>query len=356
MVKGGKPAVLAVETSCDETAAAVVRGGRCLSSVVSSQVALHRRYRGVVPELASRAHLERLPGVVDEALKRAFGARASVRGLGRWVGAVAYTRGPGLAGALLVGKVAAEALAEAAGLPLIGINHLEGHALSLGLERELRFPLLALVVSGGHTELVWARAPGRYRVLGRTRDDAAGEVFDKVAKFLGLGYPGGPVIDRLARRGDPAKIKFPRACLPGWDFSFSGLKTAVLYHVRDAGYVPGEIRPSVPARPLPAAMAADLCASFQEAVVDALVEKTALAARRLRARMVVVGGGVAANSRLREKLGSADLGGAPAGFPSMGLCADNAAMIGYVAAARLAAGRAGCERAVDPGLTIRSWA
>ncbi|HVE13119.1 MAG TPA: tRNA (adenosine(37)-N6)-threonylcarbamoyltransferase complex transferase subunit TsaD [Elusimicrobiota bacterium] len=357
MATSRSSAVLAIETSCDETAAAVVRRGRLLSSVVHSQVALHRAYSGVVPELASRSHLERLPGVVDEALRRAFGPDASVGGLKRAVGAVAFTQGPGLAGALLVGKVAAEALAESAGLPLIGVNHLEGHALALGLERPLKWPLLALVVSGGHTELVWAKRPGRYRVLGRTLDDAAGEVFDKVAKFLGLGYPGGPAVDRIAREGNPAAIAFPRPLLPGsWNFSFSGLKTAVLYRVRDAGYTRGEVRPAVPAGAVPRQFAADLCASFQEAVVDTLVEKTSAAARSLGARMVAVGGGVAANRRLREKFAAADLGGAKAYFPSMGLCADNAAMIAYVGSLRIAGRRLPKGRRVDPAMGIKSWA
>ncbi|MDE2293085.1 MAG: tRNA (adenosine(37)-N6)-threonylcarbamoyltransferase complex transferase subunit TsaD, partial [Elusimicrobia bacterium] len=262
-------------------------------------------------------------------------------------------------GALLVGRVAAEALARAHGLPLLGVNHLEAHALALDLVESVPPPLLALVVSGGHTELVLVRAPGRYRVLGRTRDDAAGEVFDKVAKFLNLGYPGGPVVDRLAREGDPRAVAFPRPLLPGtWDFSFSGLKTAVLYHVRDAGYAGTDrVRPAVPAgRRLPARFVADLCASFQEALVETLVVKTLEAAARFRVRRIVVGGGVAANRRLRALMEErAAAAGLRAAFPPLSLCTDNAAMVAHVGALRLERRRLG-PVAVDPSLTIRSWA
>ncbi|HBL18207.1 MAG TPA: tRNA (adenosine(37)-N6)-threonylcarbamoyltransferase complex transferase subunit TsaD [Elusimicrobia bacterium] len=351
--------VLGIETSCDETAAAVVDGRRILSNVVSSQVDLHAEYAGVVPELASRAHLERLPGVIEAALRRAFGGEASLSRLEERVDAVAYAQGPGLAGALLVGKVAAQTIARARRLPLIGVNHLEAHALAMGLLEAVRYPLLSLVVSGGHTELMEVKGPGKYRVLGRTRDDAAGEVFDKVAKFLRLGYPGGPVIDRLAKSGDPRKIAFPRPLLPGcWDFSFSGLKTAVLYHVRDAGYASGDrVRPAVPAgRPLPRKSLADLVASFQEAVVDTLIEKTVLAARKTRVRTVVVGGGVAANSRLRARFAErARAEGLRVLFPPLDLCTDNAAMIAHVGSLRCDAGRLSRRWGVDPGMPVRSW-
>lgn len=350
--------VLGIETSCDETSAAIVAGGRALSSVVSSQIDLHAEYRGVVPELASRAHCERIGPVVALALRRAFGAKGRIERLGALVDGVAFTRGPGLAGALLVGRVAAEALARAHDLPLVGVNHLEGHALALDLETPTKPPYLALIVSGGHTELVLVRGPGRYRVLGRTRDDAAGEAFDKVAKFLGLGYPGGPAVDRLARAGDAKAVDFPRPLMPGtWDFSFSGLKTAVLYHVRDAGYAGKDrVRPAVPVdTPLPQGVLADICASFQEALVETLVEKTISAARRFKIRRIVVGGGVAANGRLRALMAErAAAAGMTAGFPPLALCTDNAAMIAHVGALRLAKRKLG-SCAVEPSLPIRSW-
>jgi N6-L-threonylcarbamoyladenine synthase len=351
--------VLGIETSCDETSAAVVSGGQVRSNVVSSQVDLHAEYRGVVPELASRAHCERIGPVVERALRQAFGARGRADRLGALVDGVAFTRGPGLAGALLVGRVAAEALARSHGLPLVGVNHLEAHALSLDLETPVAPPLLALIVSGGHTELVLVRGPGRYRVLGRTRDDAAGEAFDKVAKFLGLGYPGGPAVDKAARRGDPKAVPFTRPLMPGtWDFSFSGLKTAVLYHVRDAGYASvGTVRPAVPVTTaLPDRLLADVCASFQECLVETLVEKTLLAAGRFKVRRIVVGGGVAANGRLRAMMAErAAAAGLSASFPPLSLCGDNAAMVAHVGALMLARGRRG-SAAVDPALAIRSWA
>ena len=352
--------ILAVETSCDETSAAVLDGGRVLSNVVSSQVKLHEAYQGVVPELASRAHAQRVAGVMERALKDAFGTSARLSGAGKRLDAVAFTRGPGLAGALLVGKVAAQTLAASFRLPLIGINHLEAHALAAGLSRPHRFPFLSLVVSGGHTELILVRAPGRYSVLGRTRDDAAGEVFDKVAKFLRLGYPGGPAVDRAAREGDPGAMPFPRPLLPGsWDFSFSGLKTAVLYRVRDAGYADGpRVRPALPsARRPPRRFVADLCASFQEAVVDTLVEKSLAAARSSRARRICVGGGVAANGRLREKFAEASRReGIETVFPPFSLCTDNAAMVAYAAMLRLRRGSPPARQPIDPSLPVRSWA
>lgn len=329
--------VLGIETSCDDTSAAVVEDGKLRSNVVSSQTALHRPFRGVVPELASRAHLTNLVPVVSRALADA--------GRGK-VDAVAYTRGPGLMGPLLIGKVAGQTLASLLGVPSIGVNHLEGHILAAELEHRLRWPLIALVVSGGHTDLVLASAPGRYRVLGRTRDDAAGEAYDKVARLFGLGYPGGPEIDRLAAKGDPRAVAFPRPAIPGtWDFSFSGLKTSVLYHLRDH---PG---------PVKGKRLADLCASFQEAAAETLVDKTVAAARRFRAKDVVVGGGVAANSRLRALM---TLRGEAAGLavrlPSKVLCTDNAAMIAHAGWRRLRAGRAPRAGAADPALPLKSWA
>jgi N6-L-threonylcarbamoyladenine synthase len=312
----------------------VVEDGRLRSNVVSSQTALHRPFRGVVPELASRAHLDKLMPAVALALKKA--------GPGR-LDAVAYTRGPGLMGPLLVGKVAAQTLARLLGIPAIGVNHLEGHVLASELEHRLRWPVVALVVSGGHTDLVLTRAPGAYRVLGRTRDDAAGEAYDKVARLFGLEYPGGPHIDRLAARGNPGAVAFPRPTLPGtWDFSFSGLKTAVLYHLK--GDVPK-------GREL-----ADLCASFQEAVVVTLVDKTILAAKKFQAKDIVLGGGVAANSRLRALMTER---GEAAGFrvrlPARVLCTDNAAMIAHAAWRRMSAGKAAAAGSCDPALPLRSW-
>jgi N6-L-threonylcarbamoyladenine synthase len=329
--------VLGIETSCDDTSAAVVEDGRLRSNVVSSQTALHRPFRGVVPELAARAHLSNLVPVVERALAEG--------GRGR-IDAVAFTRGPGLMGPLLIGKVAAQTLARLLGVPAVGVNHLEGHVLAAELEHELRWPLVALVVSGGHTDLVLAARPGRYRVLGRTRDDAAGEAYDKVARLFGLGYPGGPEIDRLAAKGDPQAVAFPRPALAGtWDFSFSGLKTSVLYHLRDN---PG---------PVKGRRLADLCASFQEAVAETLVDKTVAAAKRFGARDVVIGGGVAANSRLRTLMKER---GESAGFvvrlPSRILCTDNAAMIAHVGERLMRAHRRSPRATrADPSLPLRSW-
>jgi N6-L-threonylcarbamoyladenine synthase len=300
--------VLGIETSCDETAAALVMGGRdVLSSVVSSQVDLHAAFGGVVPEIASRAHLELLNPVVAEAIVEA--------GVGESrIDAVACTVGPGLIGALLVGVSAAKALALTWGVPLIAVNHLEAHLYAAFLdEPELEPPLVVLLVSGGHTMLVEMADHGTYRLLGQTIDDAAGEAFDKVARFLGLGYPGGPAIDRVAVRGDPEAVTFPRALLhDGLDFSFSGLKTAVVNHVRAHPDVRTE----------------DVAASFQQAVVDVLVAKALRAARDVGAMGLVLGGGVAANSLLRmQLLEASEKEGLRCLLPSAAMCTDNAAMI-----------------------------
>ncbi|MDE2491632.1 MAG: tRNA (adenosine(37)-N6)-threonylcarbamoyltransferase complex transferase subunit TsaD [Elusimicrobia bacterium] len=329
--------VLGLETSCDDTSAAVVEDGRLRSNVVSSQIALHRPFRGVVPELASRAHLANLVPVVERALAEA--------GRGR-IDAVAFTRGPGLMGPLLVGKVAGQTLARLMGVPAIGVNHLEGHVLAAELEHRLRWPLVALIVSGGHTDLVLAKGPGRYRVLGRTRDDAAGEAYDKVARLLGLDYPGGPEIDRLAARGNPRAVDLPRPALAGsWDFSFSGLKTAVLYRLRES---PGDAR---------GRRRADLCASFQEAVAETLVDKTLAAAERFGAKDVVIGGGVAANSRLRALMKErGEARGLAVRLPAKVLCTDNAAMIAHAGWRRLRARRVPRSGRADPALALRSWA
>jgi N6-L-threonylcarbamoyladenine synthase len=295
--------ILALETSCDETAAALVDEGRIVSNVVSSQADLHARFGGVVPEVASRRHLELVVPVVREAL-----GDHSLDELDT----VAVTQGPGLIGALLVGLSAAKALAWGRGLPLAPVNHLHGHVASLYLEPDpLEPPFVCLLASGGHTLLVNVPEHGAFDVLGTTLDDAAGEAFDKGARLLGLGYPGGAEIDRLAREGDPDAFDFPVARVPGLDFSFSGVKTALLYAVRDLG---GELE----------ARKADLAASYQRAIVQALVRRTHEAAERTGAERVAVVGGVAANSELRAALPEAKA-------PPLTLCTDNAAMIASAA-------------------------
>ena len=311
-----------------------------LSNVVSSQLRLHRKYGGVVPELAARAHLQLIAGVIAKACQDAGQPRLD---------AIAYARGPGLMGPLLVGKVAAQTLAHYQGVPLIAVNHLEGHIFAVELAQPLRYPLLTLIVSGGHTDLVLSRGPGRYKVLGRTRDDAAGEAYDKVARLLGLGYPGGPLIDKLAAQGDRAAIHFPRPLMPGsWDFSFAGLKTAVLYHLKRRGMEGKRLRP----REL-----RDLCASFQEAVVETLLVKLFDAADRYGVAEVSIGGGVAANSRLRKLCAArATEKGLRALIPPRVLCTDNGAMIAQVALHRLKRGRRGKRWRCDPSLPFENWA
>ncbi|HYZ98208.1 MAG TPA: tRNA (adenosine(37)-N6)-threonylcarbamoyltransferase complex transferase subunit TsaD [Acidimicrobiales bacterium] len=300
--------ILGIETSCDETAAAVVeRATRVRSSVVASQIDRHARYGGVVPEIASRAHVELLTPVVAEALVEAGVADDEVE-------AVAATSGPGLVGALLVGVSAAKSLALVWDVPFVAVNHLEGHLYAAFLEEpDLELPLVVLLVSGGHTLLVHMEDHGEYRLLGSTIDDAAGEAFDKVARFLGLGYPGGPVIDRIAAEGDPEAIAFPRAMAErGYDFSFSGLKTAVVNHVRKH----------------PDVSTADVAASFQAAVVDVLVAKARRAARDVGAKGLCLGGGVAANRELRARFVEAcEADGIRPFVPSRSMCTDNAAMI-----------------------------
>jgi N6-L-threonylcarbamoyladenine synthase len=304
--------VLGLETSCDETAAALVEDGRrALSDVVSTQVEIHRRWGGVVPELASRNHVVQILPVLDEALSRAGKALEDID-------LISVTSGPGLVGALLVGLQVAKSLALARGIPFVGVNHLEGHLLAIRLAVEApEPPFLGLVVSGGHTSLYHARGYGDYTRVGSTRDDAAGEAYDKVARVLGLPYPGGAPIDRLAQSGDPKAIRFPRALAAPdvFDFSFSGLKTAVLNHVRAHGLPQGQAL-------------ADLCASFQEAVADTLSRKLVASARKLGLKQLVVCGGVAANSRLRqlarERAEERELS---LFLPEPKLCTDNGAMI-----------------------------
>jgi N6-L-threonylcarbamoyladenine synthase len=310
--------LLAIESSCDECSAAVLEDGDLKSVVISSQL-IHSEYGGVVPELASRAHMELIVPVVEESLKKASISKDAIE-------SVAVTYGPGLAGSLIVGISFAKAFASSMGIPVVGVNHMEGHLYSAFLEEEKpEFPFVALVVSGGHSMLIHVRAPFTHELLGQTRDDAAGEAFDKVAKLLGLGYPGGPVIDKLAKEGDPKAFKFPRAFMDGdsFEFSFSGIKTSVLYLLRELNYDPEKPDEK---------LVRDICASFQAAVIDVLVAKTTNAARKFGVRSIVVAGGVAANRGLRTALqASAETAGARVFFPRPLYCTDNAAMIGIAA-------------------------
>ena len=309
--------ILAIESSCDETAAAVIKNGReVLSNIISSQIALHTLYGGVVPEIASRKHIERMNQVIEEALSE---AKTSLED----INAVAVTYGPGLVGALLVGVAEAKAISYAAKKPLIGVHHIEGHISANYIEnKELKPPFLCLIVSGGHTHLVIVKDYGEYEILGRTHDDAAGEAFDKVARAIGLGYPGGPKIDCLAKEGNPQAISFPRAHVEGaeYDFSFSGLKSAVLNYLNITQMKQEEMN------------LADIAASFQAAVVDVLVAHTILAAKNYGLHQVAIAGGVASNSYLRSQMLTAcQTNGFELYYPSPIYCTDNAAMIGAAA-------------------------
>jgi len=311
--------ILGIESSCDETAAAVVRDGReILSSVIASQIDLHRPWGGVVPELASREHLEKIEPIVIEALEKAHLILKDID-------AIAVTQGPGLIGSLLVGVCYAKALAWGLDIPLVGINHIEGHVYSVAFENSpVEYPALALIVSGGHTNIFYVPSEGQYKVVSRTRDDAAGEAFDKVAKMLGLGYPGGPVIEKLALEGDSSKVRFPRAKISDGrpDLSFSGLKTAVSRYVKENNIQP-LANGDAPTREIK-----DLAASFQQAVVSALVDTFEKLADELQPKTLIVAGGVACNRALRQAAETAanrlDI---PVYFPSKHLSTDNAAMI-----------------------------
>jgi len=332
--------ILAIESSCDETAAAVVKDGReVLSNVISSQIALHTLYGGVVPEIASRKHVEKITPVVTEALKI---AKMTIEE----IDAVAVTYGPGLVGPLLVGVGAAKAIAYAAKKPLIGVHHIEGHVSANYISHpELEPPFMCLIVSGGHTHMVEVADYGEYRILGRTHDDAAGEAFDKVARAIGLGYPGGPKIDKLAKEGNPHAISFPRAHIDGspYDFSFSGVKSAVLNYLNiekmKTEHATGitSIAPQNGTEGCPDVFSdgitkADLAASFQEAVVDVLATRTVAAAKQLGTTKVALAGGVASNSALRRKMAEVcEENGIRLYYPEPILCTDNAAMIGSAA-------------------------
>lgn len=309
--------ILAIESSCDETAAAVIENGRTVrSNIISSQIALHTLYGGVVPEIASRKHIEKINQVVQAALNE---AGVTLKDLD----AIGVTYGPGLVGALLVGVAEAKAIAYAAGLPLVGVHHIEGHVSANYIEHpELEPPFLCEIISGGHTHLVIVKDYGVFEILGRTRDDAAGEAFDKVARAIGLGYPGGPKIDRLAKEGNPHAIEFPRAHIEDapYDFSFSGLKSAVLNYLNKCRMTGESVRE------------ADVAASFQQAVIDVLVDNAIRAAKDLNMDRLAIAGGVAANQGLRQAMQKAcDKEGIRFCYPSPVYCTDNAAMIGVAA-------------------------
>lgn len=331
--------ILAIESSCDETAAAVVKNGReILSNVISSQIDLHTLYGGVVPEIASRKHIEKINQVIESALLESGLTLEKMDAIG-------VTYGPGLVGALLVGVAEAKAMAYAADKPLVGVHHIEGHVSANFIEHpDLEPPFMCLIVSGGHTHLVIVRDYGEFEILGRTRDDAAGEAFDKVARAVGLGYPGGPKVDKAAKEGNPNAIKFPRAKVDGniYDFSFSGLKSAVLNHINHANMMGEEIH--IP----------DLLASFQNAVVDVLVSHTVDAANEYGFKKVAIAGGVASNSALRAGMKNAcEKNGISFYYPSPIYCTDNAAMIGTAAYYEFINGaRAGWDLNAVPNLKL----
>ncbi len=353
--------IIAIESTCDETAASIIEDGRVKADIVFSQVSLHEKYYGVVPELASRAHMEKIAGVVNAALEKSgVKYKKGNKSFFKKMDAVAFSRGPGLPGALLVGRAAGETLSKFFKCPLLGINHLEGHFLSCEfkngkISEKIKYPLIVMIVSGGHTELWRAEELGKYKLLGRTRDDAAGEAFDKIAKLLKLGYPGGPIIEKLAAKGRADAIKFPRPYMHGGhDFSFSGLKTSVAYHLRDNYAVKGKNDFNFN---VPKSRINDICASFQEAVVDTLVYKALNACGKNNLSELVIGGGVTANSRLRLKMekaaGAEDIN---VFFADKKYSGDNAAMIALCAWRKLnAAGEFKNSIEISPNLKIGSW-
>ncbi len=332
--------ILAIETSCDETAAAIIKNGsEIVSNVVSSQIESHKRFGGVVPEIASRHHVEQITLVIEEALEKANMAPSELT-------AVAVTEGPGLVGALLIGINAAKAFAFAHRLPIVGVHHIAGHIYANQLVQPMEFPLLALVVSGGHTELIYMREHGHFEVIGETRDDAAGEAYDKVARVLSLPYPGGPHIDRLANTATEA-VPFPRVWLEegSYDFSFSGLKSAVINYKHNMDQRGEEIIPEHVAK------------GFQDSVVEVLTAKTVRAAREYNVKQVIAAGGVSANKGLRASLEEAfEKENIPLYVPPLNLCTDNAAMIGAAASFMVRAGNSG-DLAMNgkPGLELLSW-
>ena len=339
--------ILAIESSCDDTSVAVVRDGYVLSNLIANQD-IHKSYGGVVPELASRAHQRRIIPVVQETLLNSGISKKELDG-------VSAVYGPGLVGAILVGLSFGKSMALGLGIPFVGVDHMEAHIFSNLIEEpKPSFPFINLTVSGGHTQLVLAKGPFEYTLLGETKDDAAGEAFDKVAKMLGVGYPGGPLVDRYASKGNPSFVSFPRPYLEegSLEFSFSGLKTSVLYHLRKIGYNPVDAHD----RPLENKLLADLCASFQAAVVDVLVEKAVRAAELNKISQIAVAGGVSANSELRTRLTEVAAGRKIQVFmPKLEYCTDNGAMVAMVGYMKLAGGHtSSLELTAEPNLTLSS--